>query len=237
MPTLAVVHGPAIAGGFGIVLACDLVLATPAAKFALPEVKRGISPAVVSPLLLYRIGHGPAMPLLLEGGTINGDEAYRLGLCHYLAPAEQLAERRRELVAALLGGRRRRWRSPSGSSAASPSIRSSTNSKRDAKSRPRPAVRAKPAKDWPRSARSASRSGSRPAMLADRSRREAIDPHCAAGARRIQLTRETSVRDLSAALRHLTPRGTCFFSVRRLRNVRKRSSIGPPARDQAAAPP
>ncbi len=104
MPTLAVVHGPAIAGGFGIVLACDLVLATPAAKFALPEVKRGISPAVVSPLLLYRIGHGPAMPLLLEGGTINGDEAYRLGLCHYLAPAEQLAERRRKLVAALLGG-------------------------------------------------------------------------------------------------------------------------------------
>jgi methylglutaconyl-CoA hydratase len=104
MPTLAVVHGPAIAGGFGIVLACDLVLATPAAKFALPEVKRGISPAVVSPLLLYRIALGPAMPLLLEGGTINGEEAYRLGLCHYLAPAEQLAERRRELVAALLGG-------------------------------------------------------------------------------------------------------------------------------------
>ncbi len=104
VPTLAVVHGPAIAGGFGIVLACDLVLATPSAKFSLPEVKRGISPAVVSPLLLYRIGHGPSMPLLLEGGTIDGEEAYRLGLCHYLAPHEQLAERRRALVAAMLTG-------------------------------------------------------------------------------------------------------------------------------------
>jgi methylglutaconyl-CoA hydratase len=104
VPTLAVVHGPAIAGGFGIVLACDLVLATPAAKFSLPEVKRGISPAVVSPLLLYRIGNGPAMPLLLEGNAINGDEAHRLGICHYLSPTERLAEARREIVASLLTG-------------------------------------------------------------------------------------------------------------------------------------
>jgi methylglutaconyl-CoA hydratase len=104
VPTLAVVHGPAIAGGFGIVLACDLVLATPNAKFSLPEVKRGISPAVVSPLLLYRIGNGPAMPLLLEGRTIDGEEAHRLGLCHYLSTPERLAETRAELILALLGG-------------------------------------------------------------------------------------------------------------------------------------
>jgi methylglutaconyl-CoA hydratase len=104
MPTLAVVHGPAIAGGFGIVLACDLVLATPNAKFSLPEVKRGISPAVVSPLLLYRIGNGPAMPLLLEGRTITGEEAHRLGLCHYLSTPERLAESRQELEASLLTG-------------------------------------------------------------------------------------------------------------------------------------
>jgi methylglutaconyl-CoA hydratase len=104
VPTLAVVHGPAIAGGFGIVLACDLVLATPNAKFSLPEVKRGISPAVVSPLLLYRIGNGPAMPLLLEGRTIDGEEAHRLGLCHYLSAPERLAETRAELIRGLLGG-------------------------------------------------------------------------------------------------------------------------------------
>jgi len=103
-PTLAVVHGPAIAGGFGIVLACDLVLATPNAKFSLPEVKRGISPAVVSPLLLYRIGNGPAMPLLLEGRTIDGEEAHRLGICHYLTTPDRLTQSRKELVASLLSG-------------------------------------------------------------------------------------------------------------------------------------
>ncbi len=65
MPTVAVVQGPAIAGGFGIVLACDLVIASTAARFALPELRRGISPAVVSPLLIYRIGAGPATPILL----------------------------------------------------------------------------------------------------------------------------------------------------------------------------
>jgi methylglutaconyl-CoA hydratase len=104
VPTLAVVHGPAIAGGFGLVLACDLVLATSNAKFSLPEVKRGISPAVVSPLLLYRIGHGPAMPLLLDGELITGEEAYRLGICHYLSSPEELADKRQKIVNSLLGG-------------------------------------------------------------------------------------------------------------------------------------
>ncbi len=87
VPTLAVVQGPAIAGGFGLVLACDLVLASTAARFALPEPKRGISPAVVSPLLVYRMGAGPAMPMLLAGQTLTGEEAHRLGLCHVLACA------------------------------------------------------------------------------------------------------------------------------------------------------
>ncbi len=104
VPTLAVVHGPAIAGGFGLVLACDLVLATHTAKFSLPEVKRGISPAVVSPLLLHRIGHGPAMPLLLDGELITAEEAYRLGICHYLSAPEQLAAAREKIVTSLLGG-------------------------------------------------------------------------------------------------------------------------------------
>ena len=82
VPTLAVVQGPAIAGGFGLVLACDLVLASSAARFALPEPKRGISPAVVSPLLIYRIGVGPATPLLLAGQVLTAEAAFRVGLCH-----------------------------------------------------------------------------------------------------------------------------------------------------------
>jgi len=104
VPTLAVVQGPAIAGGFGLVLACDLVLASTAARFALPEPQRGISPAVVSPLLVYRIGAGPAMPILLAGKTLNGEEAYRLGLCHVLVAPDHLEASRQELATSILAG-------------------------------------------------------------------------------------------------------------------------------------
>jgi methylglutaconyl-CoA hydratase len=106
VPTLAVVGGPAIAGGLGLVLACDLVLASTDAKFALPEPKRGISPAIVAPLLIHRIGVGPASPLLLAGQMLNGEEAYRLGLCHYLATPDKLAQRRSEIEATVLSGSR-----------------------------------------------------------------------------------------------------------------------------------
>jgi methylglutaconyl-CoA hydratase len=104
VPTLAIVQGPAIAGGFGLVLACDLVLASTAARFALPEPKRGISPAVVSPLLVYRMGAGPAMPILLAGQTLTGEEAHRLGLCHTLAMPANLEPSRQELVTSILTG-------------------------------------------------------------------------------------------------------------------------------------
>jgi methylglutaconyl-CoA hydratase len=44
------------------------------------------------------------MPLLLEGRTIDGEDAHRLGLCHYLTTPERLAESRKEVVASLLSG-------------------------------------------------------------------------------------------------------------------------------------
>lgn len=104
VPTLAVVEGPAIAGGFGLVLAFDIVLASTAARFAMPETIRGISPAIVSPLLIYRVGAGAATPILLTGQTINGEEAHRVGICHVLADPDSIAGRRREIVASILNG-------------------------------------------------------------------------------------------------------------------------------------
>jgi methylglutaconyl-CoA hydratase len=104
VPTVAVVHGPAIAGGFGIVLACDLVVASTAARFALPELRRGISPAVVSPLLIYRIGTGAAAPILFADQALNGEAAHRVGLCHVLATPENLDSARRELTSSILTG-------------------------------------------------------------------------------------------------------------------------------------
>ena len=103
VPTLAVVPGPALAGGLGLVLACDIVLVAESAYFSLPEPKRGITAAVVSPMLIHRVGTGASTWMLLSGGNISAQDAHRIGLCHELAAdAEALAEREAALTASIL---------------------------------------------------------------------------------------------------------------------------------------
>ena len=104
IPTLLVAQGPALAGGLGLLLACDIVLASEDAFFSLPEPKRGITAAVVAPLLAYRIGPGQAGYLLLSGRSLSATDAQRIGLCHELAPAATLDQHERELTSAILTG-------------------------------------------------------------------------------------------------------------------------------------
>lgn len=104
IPTLCVVQGSVVAGGVGIVASCDIVLASSAATFALPEPKRGIAAAVVTPLLLYRVGPGAASAVLLSGRTLAADEMLRLGFCHFVCAPEELETKRRELCASILTG-------------------------------------------------------------------------------------------------------------------------------------
>jgi methylglutaconyl-CoA hydratase len=87
-PLIAAVNGPAIAGGAGLMLACDMVVATSTARFGLPEPKRGIVAGMVSPLLAFRIGGGAATRLLLRGNLIEASEAERLGLYHQIVADE-----------------------------------------------------------------------------------------------------------------------------------------------------
>ena len=65
-PLIAAVNGPALAGGAGLALACDLVLATDAAAFGLPEPRRGLVAGMIAPLLAFRVGAGRAAYLLLS---------------------------------------------------------------------------------------------------------------------------------------------------------------------------
>ncbi|MFN0054054.1 MAG: enoyl-CoA hydratase/isomerase family protein [Planctomycetales bacterium] len=104
MPTLAVVPGPAVAGGLGLVLACDLVLADETATFALPEPKRGITAAIVSPLLVYRVGTSAASFLLLSGQGVDANRGREMGLCHIVETGAALAARERECERAILTG-------------------------------------------------------------------------------------------------------------------------------------
>lgn len=98
-PILAAVNGPAIAGGAGLVLASDIVLAAEPAKFGLPEPLRGIVAGLVAPLLTFRIGGGQAARLLLTAQTIGADEARRIGLFHEVMGRDLLEERAAEVAA------------------------------------------------------------------------------------------------------------------------------------------
>src|ERR1700733_188622 len=79
-PTIAAVHGAAIAGGTGLATICDCTLAVPGGKFCYPGVKLCLGPAVVSAYLTLQIGDKRSRDLLLTGRLFDAAEAYRLGL-------------------------------------------------------------------------------------------------------------------------------------------------------------
>ncbi len=97
-PIIAAVNGPAVAGGAGLLLASDIVLAAENAAFALPEPLRGIVAGLVTPLLTFRIGAGQAARLLLTAESVAAEEAYRLGLFHELAHPDRLWPRAVEVA-------------------------------------------------------------------------------------------------------------------------------------------
>ena len=97
-PIIAAVNGPALAGGAGLMLASDIVIGTPEAKFGLPEPRRGIVAGLVSPLLVFRIGASHAANLLLTARMIESAEALRMGLYHEIVLGELVWARAQELA-------------------------------------------------------------------------------------------------------------------------------------------
>jgi len=85
-PIIAAVNGPVSGVGVALLLACDLVVATPNAQLSLPEPKRGLVAGLASPLLAFRAGAGAAAKLLFTGETIEAEEAKRLNLYHEIVP-------------------------------------------------------------------------------------------------------------------------------------------------------
>ena len=92
-PTIAAVHGAAIAGGTGLATICDFTLAVPTAKFGYTEARIGFVPALVSAFLALQIGDKRARDLLLTARLFDAEEAYRLGLVNEVVPPESLSER------------------------------------------------------------------------------------------------------------------------------------------------
>ncbi|HMA06752.1 MAG TPA: enoyl-CoA hydratase/isomerase family protein, partial [Ramlibacter sp.] len=98
-PTVARVHGPAFAGGMGLVAACDIALAAEEAEFCLSEVKLGLTAATISPYVVAAMGERCARRYFLSAERFSAAEALRIGLVHELVPMAQLDTR----VDALLG--------------------------------------------------------------------------------------------------------------------------------------
>jgi methylglutaconyl-CoA hydratase len=97
-PLVAAVNGPAVAGGAGLVMACDLVVASHSATFGFPEPRRGIVAGMVAPLLEFRIGAARAAYLLFTARLIDAQEAHRYGLFHELVADDKIWARSHELV-------------------------------------------------------------------------------------------------------------------------------------------
>jgi methylglutaconyl-CoA hydratase len=98
LPTVARAHGAAFGGGVGLLAACDTVVAADDARFSLSEVKLGLLPAVISPLVIAKIGESHARALFASGARFDAQRALRIGLVHQVVAPGKLDDAVRDAV-------------------------------------------------------------------------------------------------------------------------------------------
>lgn len=102
-PTIARVRGLALAGGFGLALSCDFVIASDEAQFATPEVNVGLWPFMITVPILRSVPPRVAFELMATGRQISAGEALRLGFINEVVPAMELDDRVQALATTLIG--------------------------------------------------------------------------------------------------------------------------------------
>jgi len=104
-PVIAAVNGHAFGGGVGLVAAADIAVAVDSAKFAFSEVRVGVIPAMISVVVLPKLGVHHGMRLFLTGETFDATRALGYGLLHRVVPAADLTRAVQEEADAIaLGG-------------------------------------------------------------------------------------------------------------------------------------
>ncbi len=101
-PIIAMVNGHALAGGLGLMVACDLVVASEDATFGTTEIKVGLWPMMITAEITRNIGRKKTMELMLTGKRIDAVEAERIGLINQSVPADKLVETTRALAEELV---------------------------------------------------------------------------------------------------------------------------------------
>lgn len=101
-PTVARVHGAALAGGVGLISACDMAVAAENAKFGITEVKLGLIPANIALYLVPSIGVRAVRRYGMTGALFDAAEALRIGMVDEVTPVARLDAAVAGIVDALL---------------------------------------------------------------------------------------------------------------------------------------
>lgn len=102
--TIAAVHGAAVAGGAGIMSACDFVIAAEGTKIGYPEVRRGLVPGLVMTFLRRQIGERNMSELLLGSELIAAERAKEIGLVNRVVSQENLMSEAQKFADSVLQG-------------------------------------------------------------------------------------------------------------------------------------
>jgi enoyl-CoA hydratase/carnithine racemase len=100
-PTIARVRGFALAGGFGLALACDFVVASDDAQFGTPEIDVGLWPYMITVPLVRSMPPKKALELMLTGRRVDSAEAERIGFVNRIVPAGALDQAVADLASTL----------------------------------------------------------------------------------------------------------------------------------------
>ena len=100
-PIIAMVNGPALAGGLGLMVACDLVVAADTAIFGTTEILVGLWPMMITAELVRNLGRKRTLELMLTGRKLDAAEALALGLVNRVVPAAELESATMTLAATL----------------------------------------------------------------------------------------------------------------------------------------
>jgi enoyl-CoA hydratase/carnithine racemase len=102
-PTIAMVNGHALAGGLGLVVACDLAIAAEQAELGAPEINVGVWPMMIMAQIFRNVPRKRGLELVMTGDRISARQAEAMGLITRAVPRERLETEVRELAARLVG--------------------------------------------------------------------------------------------------------------------------------------
>jgi enoyl-CoA hydratase/carnithine racemase len=100
-PIIAMVNGPALAGGLGLMVACDLVVAADTAQFGTTEIALGLWPMMITAEITRSVGRKKTLDMMLTGRKLDAQEALACGLVTRVVPADRLVAETRALAESL----------------------------------------------------------------------------------------------------------------------------------------